>query len=100
MLCRSARDHFRAKSSQPLSNLVQKPFEQYGLFLVLTLVTYQVWDTTVSMFHEVSTIPMHTLQCQGTINDTMASVHGLEKDGQQESSRRAAAGGGSAESRQ
>ena len=58
MLCRSARDHFRAKSSQPLSNLVQKPFEQYGLFLVLALVTYQVWDTTVvSMFHEVSTHP-------------------------------------------
>ena len=29
-------------------------------------------------------IPMHTLQCQGTINDTMASVHGLEQDGQQQ----------------
>ena len=35
---------------------------------------------------------MHTLQCQGTINDTMASVHGLEQDGQQEGSRRAAGG--------
>ena len=43
-------------SSQPLSNLVQKPFEQYGLFLVLTMVTYQVWDI-VSMFYEVSSHP-------------------------------------------
>ena len=33
-------------------------------------------------------IPIHTLQCQGTINDTMASVHGLEQDGQQEGSNR------------